>query len=104
MISPNNEDECVGDFYRLLATNGFMSTLHSNGITYEEFRNGYYVAGFDLTTSQEGAGDPLSIPSVRLGTAWYNKVFTTITLIGYRAKNISFIIFHFRLLASQTQF
>ena len=74
-MSVNNEDECVGDYLCLLATNGFLSTLHSNGISYEEFRTGFYVAGFDLTTSQEGAGDPLSIPSVRLGTAWYNKIY-----------------------------
>lgn len=74
-MSINNEDECVGDFYRLQATNGFMSTLHSNSISYDNFRKGFYIAGFDLTTSQEGAGDPLSIPSVRLGTDWYNKIY-----------------------------
>ena len=31
------------------------------------FRGGFYLAGFDLTTAQEGGGDPHSIPSVRLG-------------------------------------
>jgi hypothetical protein len=32
------------------------------------FRQGFYIAGFDLTTAQEGANDPYSIPTVRTGT------------------------------------
>lgn len=66
--SVNNEDECVGDYLRLQATNGFLSTLQSNSLSYEDFRFGTYIAAFDLTTSQEGGGDPLSVPSVRSGT------------------------------------
>jgi hypothetical protein len=31
------------------------------------FRNGFYIAGFDLTTAQEGANDIYSIPTVRTG-------------------------------------
>jgi hypothetical protein len=42
--------------------------LQSNSISYEEFRYGFYIAAFDLTTSQEGGGDPMSVPSVRSGT------------------------------------
>jgi hypothetical protein len=31
------------------------------------FRQGYFIAGFDMSTAQEGANDPFSIPSVRTG-------------------------------------
>ena len=70
-----------------------MSTLHSDGLTYEEFRNGYYIAGYDLTTSQEGAGDPMSIPSVRLGTAWYNKNFIIVNAYRTHKKLFFFCTF-----------
>ena len=49
-------------------TNGFFGALSSNSLSYDMFRQGFYIAGFDLTTAQEGANDPYSIPTVRTGT------------------------------------
>jgi hypothetical protein len=49
-------------------TNGFLGALSSNSLSYDMFRQGFYIAGFDLTTAQEGANDPYSIPTVRTGT------------------------------------
>jgi len=31
------------------------------------YRQGYYIVGVDMTTAQEGANDPNSIPTVRTG-------------------------------------
>ena len=39
----------------------------SNSLSYDMFRQGYFIAGFDMSTAQEGANDPYSIPSVKTG-------------------------------------
>jgi len=57
----------VSDYLRFQACNGFMNSLHSNNVTYDMFRNGFYLSGWDLTSSAEAGVDPYSIPSVRLG-------------------------------------
>jgi hypothetical protein len=63
----STEDECIGDFVRLLKTNGFMDSLLSNSISYFNYRCGYYVAGFDLTTAQDGGLDLYSVPATMTG-------------------------------------
>jgi hypothetical protein len=68
-------DECIDDFIRLLNTNGFLGSCESNSLTYDMFRNGFYVAGFDLTTAQEGANDIYSIPTMRTGKFFSNNKF-----------------------------
>ena len=65
--SASNADECVEDFVRLMNTNGYLGSTVSNSLSYDLFRCGYYIAGFDMTTAQEGANDPNSIPTVRTG-------------------------------------
>lgn len=60
------EDECVQSFWRLFATNGLINTIHSNNLDYDDFKNGYYFACFDLSTSGH-CGTNYVIPSMRVG-------------------------------------
>jgi len=53
-------------FYRMILFNGLANSPFSNGISYQDFRNGYFFATFDLTTSGK-AGTNFVIPTVRLG-------------------------------------
>ena len=50
-----------------MTTNGYLGSQMSNSLSYDMFRQGYYIAGFDMSTAQEGANDPYSIPAVRTG-------------------------------------
>jgi hypothetical protein len=65
--SENTEDECVGDFIRFLNTNAFMGSLLSNSIDYQQYRCGFYIAAFDLTTAQDGGLDQYSVPATMKG-------------------------------------
>lgn len=65
--SENTEDECIADFVRLLKTDAFMGSLQSNSITYLNYRCGFYIAGFDLTTAQDGGLDLYSVPATMKG-------------------------------------
>jgi len=53
-------------FYRMILFNGLANSPFSNGINYQDFRNGYFFSTFDLTTSGK-AGTNFVIPTVRLG-------------------------------------
>ena len=57
-------------YWRMLQSSGLNQSPFSNGITYEDFRNGYYMAVYDLTTSAK-AGSNFVVPSVRLGKSWF---------------------------------
>ena len=65
--SENTEDECIGDFIRFLNTNAFMGSLLSNSISYLNYRCGFYIAAFDLTTAQDGGLDQYSVPATMKG-------------------------------------
>lgn len=45
------EDECMQSYWRMFTFNGQMNSLVTNGISYSDFRQGYYFCVFDLTTS-----------------------------------------------------
>lgn len=70
LLKSNNlfqtEDECVQSFWRMYATNGFINTINSCSINYDDFKNGSYFACFDLTTSGH-CGTNYVIPSIRVG-------------------------------------
>jgi len=46
---------------------GQLNSLVSNGISYNDFRKGYFFAVYDLSTSGRGAGNNFIIPAVRVG-------------------------------------
>jgi hypothetical protein len=60
------EDECANSYYRLCQTTGVLNTPFSNGITYEEFRKGYFLSCYDLSTSGK-CGTNYVIPTIRSG-------------------------------------
>lgn len=54
------------DFLRFNTSNCFLNSLESNGIAYKDYMEGFFIAGFDLSTSAE-SGDPYYTPTVRVG-------------------------------------
>jgi hypothetical protein len=62
-------DNCaMNDYLRTMTTNQYYDTLFENGITYQEFLNGgFFINGFDLTTSKDGGATSFSVPSVLKG-------------------------------------
>jgi len=48
-----NIDECMEQFWRMIVFNGLATSPFSNGISYFDFRNGFFFATFDLTTSSK---------------------------------------------------
>ena len=56
-------------YWRMLQFSGLNQSPFSNGISYEDFRNGYFVAVFDLSTSGK-AGSNFVIPSTRQGNKY----------------------------------
>ena len=44
-----------------------MGSLHSNSLSYLNFRCGFYIAGFDLSTAQDGGLDLYSVPATMKG-------------------------------------
>jgi hypothetical protein len=62
-----NQDECMQMYWRMFKFNGQLNTLFSNGISYDDFRNGYYFAVYDLSTSGK-CGTNFVVPSIRVGT------------------------------------
>ena len=61
-----NEDECMQMYWRMFKFNGQLNTLFTNGISYDDFRNGYFFAVFDLSTSGK-SGTNYVVPSIRVG-------------------------------------
>ena len=72
--SENTVDECIADFVRLLKTDAFMGSLQSNSLTYLNYRCGFYIVGFDLTTAQDGGLDLYSVPATMKGSL---KIFSS---------------------------
>lgn len=62
----SNEDECMQMYWRMFKFNGQLNSLFSNGITYDDFRNGYFFCVFDLSTSGK-SGTNYVVPSIRVG-------------------------------------
>lgn len=69
------EDECMTMYWRMMEFTGLNQSPFSNGISYEDFRKGYFMAVFDLTTSGH-AGSSFLIPSVRMGHVRLNVEFS----------------------------
>ncbi len=69
--SEQTEDECLHDFLRLNSTNQMVNSLFSNSISYDAFRQGYFIGAWDLTTSQDGGGLSFVSPSIRIGNVLY---------------------------------
>ena len=61
-----NEDECMQMYWRMFKFNGQLNSLFTNGISYDDFRNGYFFAVFDLSTSGK-SGTNYVVPSIRVG-------------------------------------
>jgi hypothetical protein len=59
-----NEDECIQAYWRLFQANGQINSMVTNGISYDDFRNGYFFAAFDLSTSGK-SGTGFVVPSIR---------------------------------------
>lgn len=46
------EDDCLFTYWKLFQNSGFTPDVpFTNGLTYEDFRNGHYLVVFDLSTS-----------------------------------------------------
>jgi hypothetical protein len=58
-----------------------MGSKLSNSLTYYNFRQGFYLAGFDLSTSQDGGLDAYSVPAVKKGNLKNSKKFNSILSI-----------------------
>jgi hypothetical protein len=59
-----NEDECIQAYWKLFQANGQINSMVTNGISYEDFRNGYFFAAYDLSTSGK-SGTGFVVPSIR---------------------------------------
>lgn len=57
-------DNCIVDYLKLQNCNGFLGSPYSNSLTYEHFKSGCAIYGFDLSTNLEGM-ENYSVPSVR---------------------------------------
>lgn len=66
MSADQTSTHALVDFLKFNAANSFTNNLQSNGIAYKDYMNGYFLAGFDLSTSSE-CGDPYYTPTVRVG-------------------------------------
>ncbi|MBM3939138.1 MAG: hypothetical protein FJ333_10880 [Sphingomonadales bacterium] len=55
MIDPEEtEDDCLLTYWRMFNNSGFSDDVpFTNGITYDDFRKGYYFSIFDLSTSSK---------------------------------------------------
>ena len=63
----SDEDQTMQQYFRMSYFTGQLNSLFSNGITYDDFKNGYFFAVYDLSTSGRGAGSAFLSPSVRVG-------------------------------------
>jgi hypothetical protein len=61
-----NEDECIQAYWRLFQANGQINSIVTNGISYDDFRNGFFFAAYDLSTSGK-SGTGFVVPSIRVG-------------------------------------
>ncbi len=53
-------------YWRMFKYTGQMNSLATNGISYTDFRKGYFFCVYDLSTSSKSGAANL-IPSVRVG-------------------------------------
>lgn len=60
------EDEVVQMYWRMFNANGMANTLFTNSITMDDFKNGYFFAVYDLSTSSR-SGMSYVIPNIRVG-------------------------------------
>jgi len=60
-------DDAMQMFWRMIAFNGLADSPFSNGISYHDFKNGFFFATFDLSTSGKSSGSSFLVPRVRLG-------------------------------------
>ncbi len=58
--------EDITNFIRLHYFMGYMHSRTGNALTYEEFRNGFFMLFFDLSTSSQSSVD-FEVPAVRQG-------------------------------------
>lgn len=84
------ENECVDMFLRLQRTCGFYENGGNNSISYEDFKEGYFFACYDLTSSST-AYEPDLIPSPRVGPLKIEITFSG--SIPYELKLISLLEF-----------
>lgn len=68
-------------YFRMNQFCGLNQSPFSNGISYADFRKGYFMAVFDLSTSM-AAGSGQLLPSVRLGHVRLNIHFNAAVTIG----------------------
>jgi hypothetical protein len=59
-------DQTMQQYFRMSYFTGQLNSLFSNGISYEDFRNGYFFAVYDFSTSGH-SGSSFLIPSIRVG-------------------------------------
>jgi hypothetical protein len=86
----------MNDYIRTMNTNQYYGSLHNNGITYQDFLNGgFYINGFDLTTSKEGGATAFTVPSVLKGM--YSLAVSCLVFGLVNRNNASlFLIFFFQ--------
>ncbi len=61
-----NRDECMQMFWRMYNCNGQLNSLATCGISYNDFKNGFFFAVYDLSTSGK-CGTNFVIPAIRVG-------------------------------------
>jgi hypothetical protein len=62
----SNRDECMQMFWRMYNCNGQLNSLATCGISYDDFKNGFFFAVYDLSTSGKCATN-FVIPAIRVG-------------------------------------
>ena len=62
----SNKDECMQMFWRMYFYNGQLNSLTTNGISYDDFRNGFFFGVYDLSTSGK-CGTNYVVPAIRVG-------------------------------------
>ena len=89
--SIQTEDECMHDFLRLFQTDQQLNSLFSNGINYEQFRHGFHIVAYDLTSGMDAGTEAFSSPSVRVG-----KHFSIIQKVFFFTKKNTFKILKYQ--------
>jgi hypothetical protein len=78
--SRGTEDEAMSDYVRFQKSLNQFNQVLSNGISYEHFLGGAFIAAFDLTTNQQ-PGLAYAVNTVRTGTSHYN--FSLILILSF---------------------
>jgi hypothetical protein len=63
----SEKDQTMQQYFRMSYFTGQLNSLFSNGISYQDFRNGYFFAVYDFSTSGRSSGSSFLIPSIRVG-------------------------------------